>query len=175
MQPAVPGRGRKPKPTALKRLGGNAGKRALNKDEPTFTPLIGVACPEWLAEDQWAPTLWDMVIRELCGAEVLCVTDLHNLEAFCAAYSRWRRAEIEITKHGLVVEGATGGPVKKPRLYRGQRITQADDQLRLAAWAGPVQPLTPDRRQQETGRGGTRSQLCRDDRWQHAKVIPMST
>ena len=59
----VPGRGRKPKPTALKRLGGNAGKRALNKNEPTFTPLIGVACPEWLAEDQWAPTLWDMVIK----------------------------------------------------------------------------------------------------------------
>lgn len=46
-----------------------------------------------------------MIIKELCAAEVLCITDLHNLEAFCTAYSRWRRAEIEITRHGLVVEG----------------------------------------------------------------------
>lgn len=34
--------GRRPKPTARKALAGNPGKRALNKDEPVFTPIKGV-------------------------------------------------------------------------------------------------------------------------------------
>ncbi|MEW7867483.1 phage terminase small subunit P27 family [Aeromonas diversa] len=144
-QATVPGRGRKPKPTALKRLAGNPGKRSLNNAEPTFTPLLYVECPEWLAEDQWAPTMWDMVIRELCGAEVLCVTDLHNLEAFCAAYSRWRRAEIEITKHGLVVEGATGGPVKNPA------CTVANESLKQMTTYGSLLGLDPSSRSRLIG------------------------
>lgn len=144
-QATVPGRGRKPKPKALKVLAGNPGKRALNNAEPTFTPLLDVECPEWLAEDQWAPTMWDMVIRELCGAEVLCVTDLHNLEAFCAAYSRWRRAEIEIAKHGLVVEGATGGPVKNPA------CTVANESLKQMTSYGSLLGLDPSSRSRLIG------------------------
>lgn len=143
--PRAPGQGRKPKPKALKMLAGNPGKRSLNHAEPTFTPLIGVACPEWLAEDQWAPTMWDMVIRELCAAEVICVTDLHNLEAFCAAYSRWRRAEIEITKHGLVVEGATGGPVKNPA------CTVANESLKQMTSYGSLLGLDPSSRSRLIG------------------------
>ncbi len=34
--------GRRPKPTARKELAGNPGKRALNKEEPVFTPIKGV-------------------------------------------------------------------------------------------------------------------------------------
>lgn len=41
--------GRRPKPTARKALAGNPGKRALNKDEPVFTPIKGVEPPEWFA------------------------------------------------------------------------------------------------------------------------------
>ncbi|AHX31499.1 phage terminase small subunit P27 family [Aeromonas hydrophila] len=141
----VPGRGRKPKPTSAKRLAGNPGKRALNQNEPHFTPLLGVACPEWLAEDQWAPTLWGMIIKELCAAEVLCITDLHNLEAFCTAYSRWRRAEIEITRHGLVVEGATGGPVKNPA------CTVANESLKQMTTYGALLGLDPSSRSRLIG------------------------
>lgn len=137
---AVPGRGRKPKPTALKALAGNPGKRALNKAEPTFTPLLNVECPAWLAADEWAPTLWDMLMKELCGAEVLCLTDLHNLEAFCAAYSRWRRAEMEITVRGLVVEGATGGPIKNPA------CTVANESLKQMTTYGALLGLDPSSR-----------------------------
>ncbi len=43
--------GRRPKPTARKALAGNPGKRALNKDEPVFTPIKGVEPPEWFAEE----------------------------------------------------------------------------------------------------------------------------
>lgn len=39
--------GRKPKPTAIKKLEGNPGKRKLNTKEPA--PVKGMpTCPEWL-------------------------------------------------------------------------------------------------------------------------------
>lgn len=39
--------GRKPKPSALKRLEGNPGKRPLNELEP-IPPVIGLTCPKHL-------------------------------------------------------------------------------------------------------------------------------
>ena len=144
---AVPGRGRRAKPTARKLLAGNPGKRAINQLEPTFTPLMNVDCPDWLAGDEYAATLWDMLIGELCGAQVLCITDLHNLEAFCAAYSRWRKAEIEMATHGLVVEGATGGPIKNPA------CTVANESLRQMTSYGALLGLDPSSRSRLIGGG----------------------
>ena len=44
------GAGRKPKPTAMKELEGNPGKRKLNKKEPM--PGKGMPdCPKWLLPD----------------------------------------------------------------------------------------------------------------------------
>lgn len=43
--------GRRPKPTARKELAGNPGKRALNKDEPVFTPIKGAEPPAWFEEE----------------------------------------------------------------------------------------------------------------------------
>ena len=40
-------RGRKPKPTALKLLEGNPGKRPLNDREPV-PPRAALKCPAWL-------------------------------------------------------------------------------------------------------------------------------
>ena len=41
--------GRKPKPTAIKKLEGNPGKRKLNSKEPV--PEKGMsACPDWLMQ-----------------------------------------------------------------------------------------------------------------------------
>ena len=49
------GAGRKPKPTAMKELEGNPGKRKLNKKEPM--PGKGMPdCPKWLlpdAQEEW--------------------------------------------------------------------------------------------------------------------------
>ena len=43
----IPMAGRKPKPTAVKKLEGNPGKRKLNKKEPV--PAKGMPeCPDWL-------------------------------------------------------------------------------------------------------------------------------
>ena len=68
--------GRRPKPTARKELAGNPGKRALNKDEPVFTPIKGVTPPEWFAEDDGMPmasVMWELTTKELCGQGLLCV------------------------------------------------------------------------------------------------------
>ena len=42
--------GRKPKPTALKKLEGNPGKRPLNTMEPT-PPNVSIHCPQYLLPD----------------------------------------------------------------------------------------------------------------------------
>ncbi|TFF37430.1 phage terminase small subunit P27 family [Pseudomonas sp. RIT623] len=113
--PGVAGRsGRRPKPTAQKALAGNPGKRKLNKDEPDFSLVTNVDPPEWL--ERRAAEVWKMIVPELLRAKVLALTDLHNVEAFCTAYGNWRLAQESVEAHGIVVSGATGGPVKNPAL-----------------------------------------------------------
>lgn len=92
--------GRRPKPTARKALAGNPGKRALNKDEPVFTPIKGVEPPEWFAEEDLplATIMWQLTTKELCGQGLLCVTDLAVLERWCVAYEFWRRAVKNIAR-----------------------------------------------------------------------------
>lgn len=140
---SVPGRGRKPKPTARKALAGNPGKRALNQAEPTFTPVLAVEAPIWLDEN--ATTMWDMIMAELCGQQVLCITDLHNVEAFCVAYSRWRKAEELIRVEGITIEGAMGGKIKNPA------CTVSNESLRQMASFGALLGLDPSSRSRLIG------------------------
>ena len=92
-------RGPPPKPTALKLMAGNPGKRPLNKREPRprrTTPR----CPAWLNKN--AKTVWRRMVPELRDMGVLTVVDGEALAAFCQTYARWREAEEFLTKHGLV-------------------------------------------------------------------------
>lgn len=95
-------RGRRPKPTALKELAGNPGKRALNKNEPKFSELKSVETPEWMPP--LAATMWETVLPELLANKVLTIPDLHNVEAFCMAYQRWREAQEDVTLNGIVIK-----------------------------------------------------------------------
>ncbi|MDH0745282.1 phage terminase small subunit P27 family [Pseudomonas sp. GD03842] len=131
----VAGRGRKPKPTAKKALAGNPGKRALNTSEPNFSTVQNVDPPEWLSER--AATMWKMIVPELLREKVVALTDLHNVEAFCVAYDNWRMAQESVAKHGIVVAGATGGPVKNPAL------TAANETMRQMVTFGSMLGLDP--------------------------------
>lgn len=134
--PGVAGRsGRRPKPTAQKALAGNPGKRKLNKDEPDFALVTNVDPPEWLCEH--ATRVWRMLVPELLRAKVLALTDLHNVEAFCTAYGNWRMAQESVREHGIVVAGATGGPVKNPAL------TAANEAMRQMVTFGSMLGLDP--------------------------------
>lgn len=131
----VAGRGRKPKPTAKKQLAGNPGKRALNKAEPEFTRITDVDPPEWLSER--ASIVWRMIVPELLRENVLALTDLHNVEAFCTAYGNWRLAQDSVDQFGVVVESAQGSPIKNPAL------TAANEAMRQMVTFGSMLGLDP--------------------------------
>ncbi len=83
-------RGRKPKPSAIRRRDGNPGKRGYNQAEPV--PPEGVpTCPEHLspvAQEEWhrlAQTLHDM--------GVFTTVDRAALAAYAQCYGRWVEAE----------------------------------------------------------------------------------
>ena len=131
----VAGRGRKPKPTAKKQLAGNPGKRALNTAEPEFSKITDVDPPDWLSER--AAVMWRMVVPELLRENVVAITDLHNVEAFCVAYDNWRLAQESVREHGIVVTGAMGGPMKNPAL------TAANETMRQMVTFGSMLGLDP--------------------------------
>lgn len=88
-----------PKPTALKLLQGNAGKRALNKREPKFSGVP--VCPEWLTPS--AKTEWDRVVKELSALDMIKSVDSSALAAYCQSYARWQSAERMIDCDGQTV------------------------------------------------------------------------
>ncbi len=142
--------GRRPKPTARKALAGNPGKRALNKDEPVFTPIKGVEPPEWFAEEDLplATIMWQLTTKELCGQGLLCVTDLAVLERWCVAYEFWRRAVKNIAIQGNTITGAMGGMVKNPEL------TAKKEQESEMSSTGAMLGLDPSSRQRLIGLAG---------------------
>ncbi len=91
--------GRKPKPTSMKILQGNPGKRPLNNSEPQFSGLP--KCPSWLAKD--AKREWKRVTAELAHVGLLKSTDQAALAAYCVAYGRWQTAEAIVTAEGQTV------------------------------------------------------------------------
>ena len=142
--------GRRPKPTARKELAGNPGKRALNKEEPAFTPINGVTPPEWFVESElsMAIVMWEMTTKELCGQGLLCVTDLAVLERWCVAYEFWRRAVKNIAVDGLSINGAMGGKIKNPEL------TAKKEQESEMSSTGSMLGLDPSSRQRLIGLAG---------------------
>ena len=98
-------RGRKPKPTALKELEGNPGKRALNQHEPK-PEKKAPKCPVWL--DPEAKKEWRRMAKQLEGLGILTEVDMAAFAGYCQAYARWKEAEEFITKHGTIVKTPSG-------------------------------------------------------------------
>jgi len=115
------GRGRKSKPTALKVLQGNPGKRKLNTEEPDFgvgTP----AKPNWL--DAFASEEWDVLVSILVPARVLTKGEVGVLAVACDAYSQWRSCIAFLTKTKSLSYDASslnGGTNYKPYPEVAQR------------------------------------------------------
>lgn len=82
--------GRKPKPTHMKLLEGNPGKRALNKAEPKPQAKIP-PCPRHLSKE--ARKEWRRISKELLQLGLLTVVDRAALAAYCQAWARWIQAE----------------------------------------------------------------------------------
>jgi P27 family predicted phage terminase small subunit len=110
-----------PKPTQLKVLQGNPGKRPLNKREPQ-PRAAHVSCPRWLLPE--AKKEWRRLAPELRRLGLLTVVDRTALAAYCQAYARWRQAEEVLTREGLVFETASGYLMPRPEVAIAQKSQQ---------------------------------------------------
>ncbi len=106
-------RGRKPKPTAIKVLTGNPGRRPLNRAEPQPTEA-DIRVPKGrLPED--GKRLWRALAGQLTRLGVLKATDLPALEMLCLHYAVARQAWEIVDEEGIEVEQETltGTIIKK--------------------------------------------------------------
>ena len=124
-------RGRRPKPTRLKMLTGNPGKRRLNEDEPRPDANIP-ECPPELGPV--ARTEWDRLVDELAVLRMLTNLDRAALAAYCGAYALWADATVQIEKYGAMIKSPTGFPIQSPYLSIVNR--QAEIMMRIASEFG---------------------------------------
>ena len=92
-------RGPAPKPTAIKKIQGNPGKRPLNENEPQLEPGIP-ECPDHL--DETAQKEWARVSRLLVAMKVLTEADYIALGNLCQAYSTMVAAQRQLNKTGIL-------------------------------------------------------------------------
>lgn len=139
-------RGPAPKPTALKRLQGNPGKRALPAGEPQ--PAAGgvPAVPRWLSEE--GKREWRRLAGRLWRAGLLTEADHDGLAMYCETFATWKRAEAQVRAKGEVVRTAGGNVIQNPYLSIANRAKR--DALVLAREFG----MTPAARTRISVDGG---------------------
>ena len=103
--------GRKPKPTKLKVLEGNPGKRPLNNKEPAPDSDLPSYPPHL---DDIGRQEWDRVASELKELGILTGIDMAVFAAYCHSYSVWVDAAIKIQKSGTIIKAPSGYPVQNP-------------------------------------------------------------
>lgn len=130
-------KGRKAKPTALKELEGNPGKRALNKKEPKPEVIIP-SCPNHLTGV--AKQEWNRVTKELAKLGLITNIDRAALAAYCTAYQDYVRAENELKKGGQVIFTEKGGAYQNP--WVGIKNSAIEKMIKIGVEFG----LTPSSR-----------------------------
>ena len=88
-----------PKPTRLKAIAGNPGRRPLNRREPRPAVKAPI-CPTWLSSE--ARKVWRATIPLLKDMGVLARVDRDALTAYCQTFARWKAAEEFLDRHGPV-------------------------------------------------------------------------
>jgi P27 family predicted phage terminase small subunit len=97
-------RGRPPKPSHLKLLSGNPGKRPLNAAEPR--PKAGApACPAWLSARGKAR--WKELVPELSRLGLLTVVDGDALAGYCQACAELAQATETLDREGRYQRSGT--------------------------------------------------------------------
>lgn len=153
-------RGRKPKPTWLKVVAGNPGRRPLNEDEPI--PVGDLAdAPEWMTETQKVG--WRYAI-EHAPLGLLKRLDRSVLVVWVVAEDLHRDAAEKVARFGSVIKmPGTGIPVASP--YVGVLNKQAALMMKAASEMG----FTPVARSRvKTENSGRRS----DNPFEELKQIP---
>jgi P27 family predicted phage terminase small subunit len=138
-------RGRKPKPSYLRVVAGNPGKRPINKREPNAPPSAPHP-PSTLNDD--ARNEWRRVARQLVAMGVLATIDRIALAAYCDAYAQWLAASRGIKRladsgdkyGGLLLKTTNGNIIQNPLVGIANKARA--DMVRFAAELG----MTPSAR-----------------------------
>lgn len=121
--------GRNRKPTALRKLTGNAGHRKLNDKEPTPAP----GDPDMPADlTAKAKAEWKRLLPLLRDMKVLTKADGDALAALCQVRVRWKQAEALIERMGQVVvetRQTASGKIER-RVKKNPAVTVASDALK---------------------------------------------
>ena len=148
--------GRRPKPTAIRRLEGNRGKRAWNHDEPE--PPEGIPRrPKHLAPI--ARTEWRRVARALYAMGVLTPIDRAALAAYCQSYAKWVEAEQRLKDTPALLKTPSGYVQQSPWM------AIANKQLELMGRYMNELGMTP----------ASRSRVTPDPRMQLPQAITFTT
>ena len=124
-------RGRRPKPTRLKVLTGNPGKRPLNANEPR-PEIVTPDCPIELGPV--ARREWDRLVTELAPLRILTNLDVVALASYCGAFALWVEATEAIGKYGAMVKSPSGYPIQSPYISIANR--QVEIMMRIASEFG---------------------------------------
>ena len=120
-------RGRKPYPSASRRLRGNPSRRPMPQNEPTPDPAIPEK-PSWL--DPEACAEWDRVVPELRVLGILTRLDRGVLVEYCQAWSHVVELERDRRDSGWWVPTADGSRKRNPTTAS---LREAYERLRSAA------------------------------------------
>jgi P27 family predicted phage terminase small subunit len=101
------GVGRKKKPTHLKVVEGNPGKRALPQNEPKPSGAVPEK-PSFSTEE--ASECYDRMTNELKIMGLLHAADVDSIEIYCETFGVWRRAQRAVARGVLVNRGTEDRP-----------------------------------------------------------------
>ena len=136
--------GRRPRPTKLKLIEGNPGKRPLNEAEPKAPPGRPIAPPD-LSDD--AMKEWKYIVPKLDAMGILTKADRRNLVILCEQVSVFNEATAWIQDKGIIVAGRNKGEAVKNPAVQIQR-----DAARLISTFSRMFGLDPaDRASLEVG------------------------
>ena len=113
--------GTKPKPTELKRLAGNPGRRPLNDSEPKIASGMPT-CPAYL--DRVARREFNRLLKAFGNTRLLTIADRGALAMMCQMYSRWIVAEQSIAENGLTVTTSFGNIIQNPAIGIANRCCE---------------------------------------------------
>ncbi len=136
--------GRRSKPTSLKLIEGNPGKRPLNQAEPKPPPGRPIAPPD-LSDD--AKKEWQYVVPKLDEMGLLHKLDRRNLVIYCELVATFNEATNWVKDKGVIVAGRNKGEAVKNPAIQVQR-----DAARLISTYSRMFGLDPaDRASLEVG------------------------
>ena len=116
-----------PKPTTLKILAGNPGKRPINPAEPAIpAPSSRPYAPRHLGKE--GKKEWGRLVPFLIDAGLYTEADRAALALYCQAWGRWIEAERKLEETGgPVLVGKDGGLYQNPWIHVANK---AQEQIR---------------------------------------------